>query len=1413
MLLSLHVSLLAPKLRTLWLHHQAPLSIPASGQGMAETALGAAQWVVRKALVPVADGVLEAWAASRTFGLNIQALRAELEKVQATLEIAATKELPGLATEKMLQKLWDSAHNAEDLLDELDYFRIHDELHGTYDAADQPGDGVLRDLACDARHTIKDLGKLINCFPWQRAELQQRSCGDSFSASDTNQKVSGCMSSLGKLLLSSCSPHPHVRGDEDRGNAQEEPMPEFNRADFSQRMRDTVEQLKLMRNDVKDILQTCGPRTVLDIAQRRATTTPQSAEPKLYGRDHVMNNLIHDITEGQYCDKGLTVLPVIGPGGMGKTTMIQHIYNNQQVQNHFPVRIWICVSFNFNLGKVLEQIKEDTLTVEGENGCSTTQELIEHRLKHKRFLLVLDDIWQFNDVDDWKKLLLILGKSQEKGSMILVTTRQKEIADQVKKSADPKELNGLEPGEFKKLFLVYVFDVEKCPGDKRFLLDTGDKIMGKLKGSPLAAKTVGRLLRTDPSLAHWRRVQNSKQWAKQTNGIMLALELSYGFLPFHLQRCFSYSALFPEDYRFRSRELISLWIGLDILTPSDQNPTFEGIGLSILNDLVIHGFFREYKTDGGLRYVMHDLLHELALKVASHDCLRFRLPDVGSVEIKPSTRHLSISIENLGEYNGQKLKRELEKLKTRLKVEHLQTLMLFGAMDEGFAKIFGDFLREANALRVLYLPLLKYPVESMVHNFSGLVHLRFLCVGCLPINISKFYHLRVLDLKSWSGSGDFPEDTSNLAKLCHYYTPRDDKLHYDICNVGKLQLLEKLKVFRVNKKNKGFEPKQLEPLTKLWELGIYNLEKIHTKKEAAQAKLIEKKYLRRLTLDWDSKRSSDEPGVETMVLECFRPHENLEVLCIRGHKGPTCPTWLGDELAVEALQSLCLVGVSWKVFPSLQNLGDLCELEIQDCPEFSSVIPASWIESLHRITIECVKLLKRFAYSRSSNGAQLEIIGWGDLQSLDQVLVFDKEIGLEKLTLERCPPLELKHLLMLTSLKTLIVRHSDGLAGLAGLAGPLGGLGDVEWQLPVEHIEICHLNGTNSWNELTELFPHLPKLSKLEIRDCKNIKQLVVGVDLRQTASEMGGGEITAATEEEGDGVLLFPAHLCDSLQKLKFLFCPELVLVNPPTLVPGGGWLQALRSLQRLSIKYCPKFLSTFSFSSHIFPSSLQFLELTKLEGMGTLEPLSNLSSLTRLVLEFCGKDLKCQGLQSLLTTGGQLNELEVRGSHIFFANWNPNPRRTLEDVEGGEEQPTQLVSSTLRKLCTDDTAGLLAAPICSFLSSSLTKLKLHGYGHEGMERFSKEQEDALQLLSSLQKLEFRHFRHLQQIPAGLCNLTSLKILSINHCPAVSSLPSDGLPKSLEKLDVYDCSEVLKRQCRWMLGTDNALEFPCTFF
>ncbi|XBI88025.1 hypothetical protein VPH35_026034 [Triticum aestivum] len=137
-------------------------------------ALATAQWVVTKALGP-ADGVLGAWAATRNFGPNIEALSTEL-----------LLELSGPAMEMLLQKMLDLAHNAEDLLDELDYFRIHGKLYNTYEAADQHGKGGVHDLTLNVRHTAKVVGKSTNFCPWQRPKRKQRTCGDSSWAPNTN---------------------------------------------------------------------------------------------------------------------------------------------------------------------------------------------------------------------------------------------------------------------------------------------------------------------------------------------------------------------------------------------------------------------------------------------------------------------------------------------------------------------------------------------------------------------------------------------------------------------------------------------------------------------------------------------------------------------------------------------------------------------------------------------------------------------------------------------------------------------------------------------------------------------------------------------------------------------------------------------------------------------------------------------------------------------------------------------------------------------------------------------------------------------------------------------------------------------------------------------------------------------------
>ncbi|BAF15861.2 Os04g0626500 [Oryza sativa Japonica Group] len=83
------------------------------------------------------------------------------------------------------------------------------------------------------------------------------------------------------------------------------------------------------------------------------------------------------------------------------------------------------------------------------------------------------------------------------------------------------------------------------------------------------------------------------------------------------------------------------------------------------------------------------------------------------------------------------------------------------------------------------------------------------------------------------------------------------------------------------------------------------------------------------------------------------------------------------------------------------------------------------------------------------------------------------------------------------------------------------------------------------------------------------------------------------------------------------------------------------------------------------------------------------------------------------------------------------------------------------------------------------------------------KEQEEALQLLTSLRDLQFLRCSKLQCLPAGLHRLTSLKRLKIIGCPSIRSLPKGGLPSSLQELDVGYCNnEKLKQRCRKLKGT-----------
>uniref|UniRef100_A0ACD5TCU8 Uncharacterized protein n=1 Tax=Avena sativa TaxID=4498 RepID=A0ACD5TCU8_AVESA len=1102
-----------------------------------------------------------------------------------------------------------------------------------------------------------------------------------------------------------------------------------------------------------------------------------------------------------------------------------HIYHSDDSEGkeHFSVKIWVRVPRKFNLDKLLEDIKGHIPGIEGENGVSAG-ELIEQRLKSSRFFLVLDDMWECGE-DDWKYLLQPFQNSQTKGSMILVTTRVPSLAHMVKTVEKPCELEGLEPKEFKELFLAFVFDGNDPRKYDERLTDVGDQIMVKLKGSPLAAKIVCGILKGDIKFGKWGEVLESKQWEMGSNAadIMPALKLCYDYLSFELKQCFSSTALFPEDFKFSSKKLIHFWIGLNILHCGDTRKTIEDIGMRNLNELVSRGLLKKEETSGDPYFIVHDLLHDLALMVSSHESLTLHSSSVEPKDCQLCIRHLSIIIyvEGIEDLKGKL--REL--IKDKFKVEGLRTLMVFGEIDEGFANIFGDLFSAAKAFRVLHLDTIDYPVESILQKLSELVHLRYLFLGTnrrsrmhLPNTISRFYHLQIFDIEEWYGFIDFPRDMSNLRKLCHFVT-RDRSVQSCIGDVGKLTHLQELKAFEVNKESKGFEAKQLERLNELRELGIYDLEKIVSKEEAAQTKLREKKYLQRLTLVWTKERPSTststapdekipsgvpdeerlraELALEREVLESLEPHEDLQALSITGHRGHSCPTWLGDVLV--ALESLHLSTVSWEDLPCFAKMRYLGDLVLSDIATEKKIDVEHTFCYLTRLILHDLRSLEDWV-PRETNCfpilGELSISGCPRLLRLPFSDLQDRNKAqfpmLQSLSISNCPEVSslppvpwtqnfnyvsmestgsniLKRLeyrkdssgAMLEITVNIDLRHLDQvvvfneltkveylrIVGSGDLPMPLRAQSDREWKIPVKSIWLERDNC--SGKELTWLLRHCPDLSELSISGYAPRTPLVVE----------GGAKDKQQRIEEGDMVVL-PAHLSTTLEELEIH--SRNIVVYP---------LHALKTLKTLEC-------SPASFSKYFcpFPASLQRLKLENVSCAG----LANLTSLTELCIH--DSRILFEGLHTLC----ELRELIFMGSPNFLD-------RTRDHLLSS-------ASSKLQSLRTDDIARILTLPVGRFLSSSLTDLTFDS--DKNVVRFDKGQEEVLHLLTSLKKLEFSHCRKLQHLPDGLCKLSKLESLTICFCYSLDSLDANGLPSSLQLLDVIWCNNrKLREQCEKLTG------------
>ncbi|KAK9213752.1 hypothetical protein WN944_005737 [Citrus x changshan-huyou] len=575
-------------------------------------------------------------------------------------------------------------------------------------------------------------------------------------------------------------------------------------------------------------------------------------------------------------------------GGLGKTTLAQLVY--KQVEDHFDLKAWTCVSDDFDLIRltrtILSSITKQTVD---NNDLNFLQEELKKQLSRKKFLLVLDDVWN-DSYDDWIQLSLPFEAGAQ-GSKIIVTTRNQDVAT-IMGTLPPHPLKKLSDNDCLAIFAQHSL------GPHELLEEIGKKIVTKCDGLPLAAQTLGGLLRGRHDRRVWEGVLGSKIWElpEQRCRIIPALAVSYYYLPPTLKQCFAYCSLLPKDYEFEEEEIILLWCASGFLDRKEREKTGEDLGREIFKELCSRSFFQQSATDASL-FVMHDLINDLARWAAGETY--FTLEYTSEVNkqqcFSRNLRHLSYIC---GDYDG------VQRFGDLYDIQHLRTflpVMLTNSEPGYLAPSILPKLLKLQRLRVFSLR--GYRIPELPDSIGDLRYLRHLNLSgteirTLPESVNKLYNLHSLLLEDCDRLKKLCADMGNLVKLHHLKNSNTKSLEEMPVGIGRLTCLQTLCNFVVGK-DSGSGLRELKLLTHLHgTLNISKLENVKDVGDAKEAQLDGKKNLKELSLRWTLSTdgsSSREAETEKDVLDMLKPHEILEQFCISGYGGAKFPAWLGDS--------------------------------------------------------------------------------------------------------------------------------------------------------------------------------------------------------------------------------------------------------------------------------------------------------------------------------------------------------------------------------------------------------------------------------------------------------------------------------------------------------------------------------------
>ncbi|KAL0384881.1 UNVERIFIED_CONTAM: Disease resistance protein RPP13 [Sesamum radiatum] len=514
----------------------------------------------------------------------------------------------------------------------------------------------------------------------------------------------------------------------------------------------------------------------------------------------------------------LVVFAIVGVGGIGKTTLARNLYDDPSVISRFKIRAWVTISQDYNVREILLSLLH----------CVTgklTRELLEKEneelglflwkhLERRRYLIVLDDVWDIRPWDDLRKYFW----NHKVRSRIIVTTRYQYVADYMG-SRFVHQIHFLKDDESWELLKHKVFSPQKpCPPQ---LESVGRKIAKYCGGLPIAIQVIsGILSQADRTEVFWEQVAEDLSLTEADDGEQILnvlslsynceqtlnlLSLSYNYLPYHLKPCLLYMSAFPEDYEIHASKLIKLWVAEGFLKPI-LGKSLEEAAEIYLKDLVDRNLIIiQQRPQGNVKsYRIHDLLRDFCVRKAYEENFQF---------IKERYIPGDVRSRRVCAHGIQDIDRSLNQMPLT------RSFLSIGDVSQEMLSPLISAFRLLRVLDILGIKLDQFPGEIL-----QLVNLRYLALSTseLPSSISRLWNLQILIVQAIAFSSCLhvvmPEilDMTQLRhiKFKGIYVWYDDKYREHFVVQDQLQSLSTIAV-------SGLTDRVLQTIPNLGKLGIF----------------------------------------------------------------------------------------------------------------------------------------------------------------------------------------------------------------------------------------------------------------------------------------------------------------------------------------------------------------------------------------------------------------------------------------------------------------------------------------------------------------------------------------------------------------------------------------------------------------